>query len=745
MTETIREFVVALGFEVDSGGQARFESALVKGVTLANLLSSALETMASRSIHAFTQFVGGFEKLSDLSRRSGQSVESIRAFQFAMSQLGATTEDATAAVQALIAAREKYGSANFAAMLKNSLGVDANSPKLFEDIAKAIAGMDQAQAHARLSWLGFNDATIQALRQTGDAIALQEKYREVVKKTGVDMEAGATGAKKLMQAWRETSMILETIVTKAFIRFAGPDGATSHLKAFNDWLEAHSSDIADALDRIGKDLLSVAEKAIDFLSKKGNWEDFKETVNHVATAVEALAVQLGRVFDYLEKIGLVMRSLPGPVAGGWLGGGPDSLVGKMIPHLQGGGGGDASPAAPPESAPSGPQSWWGRAKEWWGRTMPEALGGNPRAHAGGGGAGASGNQPDPVIVSAIDKATEGNPGLRKMMMGSYAGESSHVPGHYDTNLNGEESYGPFQLNRRGGLGVDFERDTGLSLKDPSTIPAQAAWVAKHLREHPSDISKFHGYADRGRAMVESGWGSGAGAGAGTPGGHVAASGPAGHIGGTLDMEGQQYRFGSGGSPGHPHIPYGSYPVTPNTIGAWGQAHGALGINNNQIWDAELGRMRGGIEFHSGSSDALITQGCMAIAGDQWPAFKSHVLDMIHRHGSVSLNVGPNGASVTPTGRGGAGAVAGGPRGTARPSFSLPSFASSAAAATPPLSHEQPRSIRHGDTNIHHSPTVHVNGSGGGEDTTRDVNWALSLGHRRLMSDLARNLPNNAAQ
>jgi hypothetical protein len=120
----------------------------------------------------------------------------------------------------------------------------------------------------------------------------------------------------------------------------------------------------------------------------------------------------------------------------------------------------------------------------------------------------------------------------------------------------------------------------------------------------------------------------------------------GHIGGTLEMEGRQYKFGSGGA-GYASIPPGDYPITPGTIGPWGQAHGALGINYNQIWDERLRRYREGIELHSGSSDELITEGCMAIAGDQWPEFKVRVKDMISKYGSAYLHVGPDGARVSP--------------------------------------------------------------------------------------------------
>lgn len=123
--------------------------------------------------------------------------------------------------------------------------------------------------------------------------------------------------------------------------------------------------------------------------------------------------------------------------------------------------------------------------------------------------------------------------------------------------------------------------------------------------------------------------------------------PQGYTSGMIDVEGKQYSYGSGGAgPDHPHIPYGDYPITPGTVGAWGKEHGAIGLNNNRIWDASLGRAREGIEIHAGASDAAITQGCIAIAGKDWPEFKQRVMDMRDKYGTVYLHVDEHGASVT---------------------------------------------------------------------------------------------------
>jgi hypothetical protein len=117
------------------------------------------------------------------------------------------------------------------------------------------------------------------------------------------------------------------------------------------------------------------------------------------------------------------------------------------------------------------------------------------------------------------------------------------------------------------------------------------------------------------------------------------------MGGEGEMEGYgRFHWGSGGPRAHPSIPYGDYPITPSTIGPWGSAHGAIGINNNKIWDSKIGRYRDGIEIHSGDGDKLDrmhTAGCFAIAQSQWPSFRKHLLAEAQK-GPLYLHVRPDG-------------------------------------------------------------------------------------------------------
>ncbi len=111
----------------------------------------------------------------------------------------------------------------------------------------------------------------------------------------------------------------------------------------------------------------------------------------------------------------------------------------------------------------------------------------------------------------------------RIMEGIRAGESLHRSSYDKKDDALESSWGPFQLNRRRGLGVTFEHDTGLDLRDPATIAAQARWVAQYLKRGGSlgAWAGFHGPRDADPRWGESGYVPNSQAGeASAPGGSV---------------------------------------------------------------------------------------------------------------------------------------------------------------------------------------------------------------------------------
>lgn len=77
--DTIKDFLVSLGFDIDQAGANKFE-AVLKGVTANVLKVGAVVEGAALSIVGFTtQIANGLDKIYWASQRTGASVQGIKA------------------------------------------------------------------------------------------------------------------------------------------------------------------------------------------------------------------------------------------------------------------------------------------------------------------------------------------------------------------------------------------------------------------------------------------------------------------------------------------------------------------------------------------------------------------------------------------------------------------------------------------------------------------------------------------
>jgi hypothetical protein len=85
--------------KVDESCQERIVSA-IEGATLrAKLLGDAFEAMAVRVVKAVSDVADGFERLYYQAQRVGASATPIRAFEYAVSQLGGTVQGASSSME----------------------------------------------------------------------------------------------------------------------------------------------------------------------------------------------------------------------------------------------------------------------------------------------------------------------------------------------------------------------------------------------------------------------------------------------------------------------------------------------------------------------------------------------------------------------------------------------------------------------------------------------------------------------
>ena len=209
---------------------------------------------------------------------------------------------------------------------------------------------------------------------------------------------------------------------------------------------------------------------------------------------ERMVEELKRVADELQKLNRANDKAPsvqqqsfGGQPGAWGGGRPmiqtAALGGIYAPGGYGGAGG------------GGGGGFGGLGQGGGG----SGSGGAP----GGSGAVPSGSSAGSLTALIDEEAKKAGIDPR-IMHGIRAGES-HRRGTYDVKHDAlESSWGPFQLNRRRGLGVQFEKETGLDVRDPRTIAAQVRWVARFLAKGGS-LRHWMGY--RGPRSADPRWGN----------------------------------------------------------------------------------------------------------------------------------------------------------------------------------------------------------------------------------------------
>ncbi|PXV60883.1 hypothetical protein SAMN04487785_11323 [Dyella jiangningensis] len=189
-TETIREFLVSLGFKVDSSGERRFTDG-VKNVSkeVAALGAVAVAT-ATAVLASVSKMANGLEDLYFVSQRTRASAENIKAIGFAADQMGSSAGAAQASIEAIAKfLRINPGGESllksWGIQTRDTNGELRDTTELLTDLGKVFRHMPYAQAYARANVLGIDEKTLQALIQGTDQFS--DRYKQILARYGLDV------------------------------------------------------------------------------------------------------------------------------------------------------------------------------------------------------------------------------------------------------------------------------------------------------------------------------------------------------------------------------------------------------------------------------------------------------------------------------------------------------------------------------------------------------------------------------
>ncbi|EOJ5364479.1 lytic transglycosylase catalytic [Escherichia coli] len=199
--ETIKDFLVSLGFSVDEAGAKKFGSVLAG--TTANVIKMGLAVEgAALSVVAFTaKIASGLDNLYWASQRTGATVQGIQSIGYAVSQVGGSVDAARSSLESLSRfIRNNPGAEGFL----NRLGVQTRDASgnmrdmaaIFTGVGQKLSSMPYYRANQYAQMLGIDENTLMAMRRgVGD---FSGQYSAMAKAIGFNADQAALSSNRFM-------------------------------------------------------------------------------------------------------------------------------------------------------------------------------------------------------------------------------------------------------------------------------------------------------------------------------------------------------------------------------------------------------------------------------------------------------------------------------------------------------------------------------------------------------------------
>lgn len=272
--ETIKDFLVSLGFQIDQKGASEFDRTLFTVTSAALKLGTAVEG-AALSVVAFTaKIASSLDNLYWASQRTGATVAGIKSIGYAVSQMGGSVEAARGSLESLSRfMRNNPGSEGFLNRLgvqtRDASGNMRDMASIFTGVGQQLSKMPYYRANQYAQMLGIDENTLMAMRRGLGQFNAQ--YTQMAKAIGFNADQAAVSSNKFM-----TSL-------NAFGQMAGM-----------------------ARDKIGSSLAEGLSGSIDNLRKQivDNFPKIEQTITSGVKGILWMAEVIGRaVYRLIQAAG----------------------------------------------------------------------------------------------------------------------------------------------------------------------------------------------------------------------------------------------------------------------------------------------------------------------------------------------------------------------------------------------------------------------------------------------------------
>lgn len=234
--ETLREFLVALGFQLDENSFSKFETGLGRATAGALELGEVVVATAVAVETAVARMSRQFEDLFYQSQRTGSAVRAIQGFEYAARTVGVSSSQAMSAVEGL--ARAMRSNPGIGALL-GQLGVRTQGRGAVEILGDVIGQLRRMPFYLAQQYgqtLGIDGDTLLMLISRYDELRrAQVDYEQRQRAAGVDAQKLASDSRAFGNALRALETTLGLIADRILQDFIGP--VTNAVTLMDHWAQ----------------------------------------------------------------------------------------------------------------------------------------------------------------------------------------------------------------------------------------------------------------------------------------------------------------------------------------------------------------------------------------------------------------------------------------------------------------------------------------------------------------------------
>lgn len=224
--ETIKEFLVGLGFKVDEAGLAKFSEGIASASLRVTALATAATAAAAGIVASVQHIASEYDQLDKLATQFRTTADAVDEFIDTAKILGLSDEKSIESLKNLDRAivdtsmgmgRAKLVFEDLGIKVTDAAGKLKPTTEVMGELAEKFKDMERGKQLRIMERLGLDPALLKVFN--GDLAAISAELQEIDKAANFDFETAIVESKTFMKVWKEMSQEIEKwkmLFSKAF-------------------------------------------------------------------------------------------------------------------------------------------------------------------------------------------------------------------------------------------------------------------------------------------------------------------------------------------------------------------------------------------------------------------------------------------------------------------------------------------------------------------------------------------------